>query len=128
MDEPNFIRGITIFSAEEQRLSEQALPIKTMLVLRYARNKRDDLTELRSGIAGLRHARLIAVNCLRNVAWRDHLWHEPSPPDVIIELGFETVVDAERCFGSGEMSALCAKVLKSGGVIGAYIVDPRRMI
>ena len=130
-DELNFMRGITIFAVEETELRPGSGNARIMLLCRGGHA--DANAESAPGAFGHRAASLPGVrravaNRVLSVDWRAHLWHEPRPPDLIVELGFESVLQARALTRSPAFVSLEADYRSSGGIIAGYLVEERRVI
>ncbi|MCO5091263.1 EthD domain-containing protein [Bosea sp. (in: a-proteobacteria)] len=129
VDELNFIRGITIFPVEESRQDAGGYPLKVMVAARFGGGDAEaHITALTRMFASLPGVRVAAVNRLGEVGWRDHLWHEPEPPQLLIELACENTVTLDRLADQAALSALHASLTASGGALECYRVDPRTII
>jgi uncharacterized protein (TIGR02118 family) len=131
VDEPNFIRGITIYPVEEHLISRQTFAIKALLAVRTAARADDGATESKTVsavAAALPQEIVVVVNQLGKAGWRENLWHEPNPPDLIVELGFRDVSALEDFISSRELGGLHRSVAATGGAIECYLVEPRRVI
>lgn len=120
-DELNFIRGITIFAVEEKKLKSGGGNTKVMLLCRSG-------GPIDERVASLPLVRCAVANHVRKVDWRTHLWHEPSPPDLIVELRLDSVSDAQALAGSPEFASLEEEVKSRGGTLAGYLVEERRVI
>jgi uncharacterized protein (TIGR02118 family) len=130
-DEPNFIRGITIYAVNEHKMSAVPQLHKVLLVARSAAVANETLEisgPIQAMCASLPRANLVTVNKLGRAGWRETLWHEPAPPDVIMELGFDNAADVNAFCNSREFADLRASVVTGGGAVGCYRVEPRRII
>lgn len=131
LDEPNFIRGITIFTVNEITSEREPLEIKIMVVARVGIVDEDNDVRAVGFVETLTAA---SDNCVRTVnwlgkaGWRDHLWHEPSPPNVIVELTFGGLREAEAFAASKALRSLHAEIVSEGGGLEVYHVEPRRVI
>lgn len=129
VDEENFIRGITIYSVTEDRRSEVSGPVKVMIVARLADTDTSAaINALVDRLAWLPEAHVISVNHLGQAGWRDHLWHEPLPPNTVIEVGCESDAAAERLASHILAADVHRQVIDMGGALEGYIVRPRRII
>lgn len=130
-DEPNFIRGITIFSIEELEFKPGNGEAKAMLVSRSGADPSgvsSALGQIESSIASLSGLRRVVANRVLSVDWRTHLWHEPSPPDLIVELRFENVAAARAALRSPPFVSLEDEFTSRGGALVAQLVEERRII
>ena len=129
VDELNFIRGITIFPVSETRQDAAGYPLKVMAAARFGEGEAaTGSAELTRRLAALPGVRVVAVNHLGETGWREHLWHEPEPPQILIELGFEREEALDRFIGQTGLAALHSELTKAGGCLECYLVDPRRII
>lgn len=129
VDELNFIRGITIFPVTETRRDTAGYPLKVMVAARFGEgDAAAGSARLADALAALPDVRVVAVNQLGKTGWREHLWHEPEPPQVLVELGFADEAALDAFAGRPALAAAHAAILKSGGRIECYLVDPRRII
>lgn len=127
-DERNFMRGITIFPVAEQRLGPAHNAVKLMMVARMPGGATDDQIDALAMGAGLCGGRLLAVNHLGDALWRENFWHEPKAPNLILEISFASVAEAARFGHQPEVAKLHGLILDDGGVLEAYIVQPRRIL
>jgi uncharacterized protein (TIGR02118 family) len=131
LDEPNFIRGITIYAVNENQLSITPKVCKALVVIRSSEigDEGFELSEpLHALIAGLPRENLVTLNKLGKAGWRDTLWHEPTPPDVIVELGFASAEEVAAFSASPSFKDLQSSVSSRGGAVECYRVEPRRII
>jgi uncharacterized protein (TIGR02118 family) len=129
LDEKNFIRGITIFAVREDRRAEPG-PLKVICALRPGAGAAGEAAAdaLAQQLGALPGARLVTVNHLGAPGWRKDLWHEPHPPQALIELGFADAQAAHDFAGLPALAALHAGVSGEGGALECYLVRPRRII
>jgi len=127
VDEQNFIRGITIFAIEEKIIKPKTADIKTMLLCRMGNCglTASDMALQLANMTGVRH---LGANHVLEVNWRSHLWYEPMPPDLLVELKFDDEADASQFAGSLELSSLVRQIQPGGGTLGMWLVTERRII
>lgn len=130
-DEPNFIRGITIYAVEAEVMEGSGQAVKVLMVARAGREPSQGAA--REGIvAGVtasplrRH--LAVVNRLGPAGSRAGIWHEPDPPDLVLEFGFEDRAALDAFAASADLAALHRAVTAAGGALECYRVEPRRII
>lgn len=127
VDEMNFIRGITIFPVTEDRRQQDSGSVKAMVTARIAGDGVEAATTaLADELGALPGARVVAINQLGAAGWRDHLWHEPKPPNAIIELGLASEASASAL--PAAMQTIHGRITSAGGVLECYLVQPRRVI
>ena len=130
-DEPNFIRGITIFSIEEKELKPGKGDAKAMLVGRTGPDPFGVLSaygQIENCVASLSGLRRVVANRVLSVDWRAHLWHEPNPPDLIVELRFENVTAARAALTWSRFASLENEFKSRGGALVTQLVEERRVI
>lgn len=130
VDEMNFIRGITIFPVAEDRPEPRSCPLKVMVAARFgaAEDTAAQSADLATRLASLSGVTLVAVNHLGEAGWRDHLWHEPEPPQVLIELGVENEAALQSFVQDERLETTHAAHTRAGGKLECYLVRPRRII
>lgn len=127
VDELNFIRGITIYPVTEEREDAARYPLKVMVAARLGEGA-GRKAGFAQQLAALPGVRVVVVNHLGEVGWRENLWHEPHPPEVLVELGFERD-DALPAFAEQPgLAAIHSAVANAGGDVECYLVNPRRII
>ena len=126
VDEKNFIEGITIFAVDEAIVAEGAGNTKVLLLVRHP-GKDADLRSwgerLAKDLDGVRRA---VVNAVLSVDSRPGVWHEPSPPNLILELRFDSEADAEVALTSPAFKTAIASA--PGIAIAAHLIDEQQMV
>lgn len=129
VDELNFIRGITIFPVTETRQDAAGYPLKVMVAARFGDGEAAiSSAGLAGALAALPEVRVVAINDLGETGWREHLWHEPEPPQILVELGFEREEALGRFVDQPGLAALHSALTNAGGCLECYLVEPRRII
>jgi uncharacterized protein (TIGR02118 family) len=126
VDEKNFIEGITIFAVDEAIVTEGAGKAKALLLVRYPGDRaamRRWGERLAAELGGVRRA---VVNTVLSVDSRPGVWHEPSPPNLIVELRFDSAADAEAALRSPAFDAIAASA--PGAAIAAHLIDERQIV
>jgi uncharacterized protein (TIGR02118 family) len=126
VDEKNFIEGITIFAVDEAVLADGAGKAQVLLLVRHPGDgaaMRPWAGRLAKDLAGVRRA---VVNTVLSVDSRPGVWHEPSPPNLIVELRFDSETDAEAALSSPAFGAIVASA--PGVAIAAHLSDERRIV
>lgn len=130
-DELNFIRGITIFPVTEDRKEPKSHPVKVIVAARFGDGSdrgQGAGSELAEQFGALDGVTVVSVNHLDEVSWREHLWHEPQAPNVLIELGFGSGGEVESFVGMPKLAEIHSAIVRGGGAIEAYETGPRRII
>ena len=99
-----------------------------MVAARFGAEPAGRTGEFARELGALPGARIVTVNHLGQAGWRDHLWHEPHPPHVLIELGFDGEDAAAAFAGLPELAVLHSSVANAGGDVECYLVTPRCVI
>ncbi len=129
VDELNFIRGITIFPVTESRQDAAGHPLKVMVAAHFGEGDTEtQIAGLAAALATLPGVRVAAVNRLGEVGWRDHLWHEPQPPQVLVELACDNAGTLDRLADQAALADLHSSLTASGGALECYLVHPRKII
>lgn len=129
VDELNFIRGITIFPVIETREDVVGYPLKVMVAARFGEGEvAIDSSELAARLAALPDVHIVVINHLGETGWREQLWHEPEPPQVLIELGFDKEEALDRFIEQTGLSTIHLALTNAGGCLECYLVGPRRII
>ena len=122
-DEKNFIKGITIFAVEETVLRPGDGAAKVLLLARGAAGQLCE--KLSRTLPGLKRC---VCNRILSSEHRPGVWHEPSPPDLIVELRFDSEGDAEAALASDAYQSLGASAVHRGAAIAVYLVDERTIV
>ena len=133
LDEPNFIKGITILSIQEQHLRPGQARTKAMLVMDLgasvaggARSRVSaEIEEQAKALAGIR--RLVA-NRVISATQRAGLWAESTAPDLLLELGTDTSEGMAAVLASPAFDAIRRRVRELGGRLAVRLVQERRVI
>lgn len=133
VDEPNFIRGITILSIHERRLIEGTAGTKTMFVLDIGdstteRFRSDTLAGIEEGVRRLPAVTRLVLNRVTASTNRDGLWFESTPPDVIIELGTEAPAGIKTALASSAFAMLRERVRAVNGRLAVRAVEEVQVI
>lgn len=134
LDEPNFIKGITILAiAEGLLLRTESAGAKAMLVLNLGPDLGKDararaLAEIEVQAAKLPGILRLVANRVTADSKRDGLWSEPTPPELILELGAETPTAMASVMASAGFDDIRARVRKLNGRLAVRLVEERRVI
>lgn len=126
VDETNFIEGITIFAVDEAVIADGAGRTKVLLLIRHPGDggaQRRFADRLAKELPGLRRA---VANQVISVDSRPGVWHEPSPPNLLVELRFVSEADAEAALQSPAFQSIAASA--PAVAIAAHIVDERKIV
>lgn len=127
VDEKNFIRGITIFAVDEQVTKAGQGEAKVMAVGRSGASgdRPRRWTEMLAALPGVRRA---AVNTVLTADHRPGVWHEPVPPDAIVELRFDSQADARRAFDGFASGDDAHRLAQQGGALAVYLIDEKPIV
>jgi uncharacterized protein (TIGR02118 family) len=132
-DEPNFIRGITIFAIEEKELKSGEGNTKVMLLIRSGEvrdlaEKLTSLEEIETLAVSLPEIQRAISNRILSVDRRAFLWSEPDPPNLIIELAFSDIGSGRIAMTSHQCDELKAAIVLRKGFLSAHLVEARPVI
>jgi uncharacterized protein (TIGR02118 family) len=133
LDEPNFIKGITILGIAEGQLRAESARVKAMLVLNLGPDLDKDarahaLAEIEFQAEKLPGILRLVANRVTANSKRNGLWSEPTPPALILELGTETPTAMANVLGSAGFDDIRARVCKLNGRMAVRLVEERRLI
>jgi EthD domain len=99
-DEPNFLRGWTlcVVENEEEQTGPKAVKVIVPAVMKDVTSKTEFKQALLEANDAQKSPSRIAFNWTSRTASREQLWSEPSPPDAIVVLWFESIADAHVAF------------------------------
>jgi hypothetical protein len=74
----------------------------------------------------LKGVRRAVVNTVLSADGRPGVWHEPSPPNLLVELRFDSDADAEAALTSPAFGAIVGSA--PGIALAAHLIDERRIV
>lgn len=133
LDEPNFMRGITILAVEETVVRPGDGDAKVMLLCRNGAGPGAAslsapgswMERLADELPG---ARRYVVNRVVLKDRRAGVWCEPSPPDAIAELRFADEKAAREAFHSADFSKIAAEAQAQGQSIAVFLVEEKPIV
>jgi uncharacterized protein (TIGR02118 family) len=133
LDEPNFIRGITILTIDEHQLRAGIARTKAMIVLNLPQRMRNEetvqaLLAIEAQAASLPGIARLVANRVIGTGKRDGLWSEPVPPGLILEMGAETPTAMTGALQSEAFETIRARIRDLRGRLAVRIVEERRVI
>ncbi len=126
VDEKNFIEGITIFAVDETMVADGSGKTKVLLLVRHPGDgaaSRLWSERLAKELSGVRRA---VVNIVLSADSRPGVWHELKPPNVLVELRFDSEADAVAALTSPAFNAIVASA--PGVAMAAHVIDEQRIV
>jgi uncharacterized protein (TIGR02118 family) len=129
VDEPNFIEGITIFAVEEIVVKDGKGAAKALVLLQPgattdAEARKRWFATIADALPGVRR---VVANHVLSGDHRPGVWHEPLPPDAMIELRFDSQDEAETALTGKDFKAAIEAAPGKPKAI-AYLIEEHRIV
>jgi len=131
VDETNFVRGITIFAIDEHVVRAGAGGgAKVMAVGRSgsAPGPAKATPAWAKSLADLPGATRAVINTVVTADHRPGVWHEPVPPDALVELRFADEGSARRAFAGFSAHPIAGRLAAEGGALAVYLIDEKPIV